>query len=306
MSTGAENRRAAFRQELLDAGVLVDAGVPGLYLRSGVFEGVVLAVDALATRLGADQDAWVLRPPPVMAGQVFERTDYLASFPNLIGVVSTFEGGDREHSALLAQHAAGEDWAAGLVPAQTMLVPAACHPAYPAVSGTLPAGGRVLDVLTQCYRHEPSHDPARMQSFRQREYVFVGPPELAIEHRDRWVQRGLDAMLRLGLDARQVVATDPFFGRAGRMLAANQREETLKFEIEVPLYGPEESATAVVSSNYHQDHFGTNFAITTHDGAVAHSACVGFGLERIALALLRTHGFDPTAWPEAIRSELWT
>ena len=34
------------------------------------------------------------------------------------------------------------------------------------------------------------------------------------------------------------------------------------------------------------DHFGINYDIRTNDGEVAHSACVGFGLERIALALL--------------------
>ena len=49
-----------------------------------------------------------------------------------------------------------------------------------------------------------------------------------------------------------------------------------------------EKPTAVVSTNYHLDHFGVPFGIKTADGAVAHSACVGFGLERIALALFKT------------------
>ena len=35
--------------------------------------------------------------------------------------------------------------------------------------------------------------------------------------------------------------------------------------------------------------------------SVAHTACVGFGLERITLALLRHHGLDLAAWPEAVR-----
>ena len=36
----------------------------------------------------------------------------------------------------------------------------------------------------------------------------------------------------------------------------------------------------------------------------AHSACVGFGLERIALALFRKHGFDPDRWPHDVKQVL--
>jgi len=39
-------------------------------------------------------------------------------------------------------------------------------------------------------------------------------------------------------------------------------------------------------------------------GATAHTACVGFGLERIALALLRTHGVQVRSWPAIVRSAL--
>jgi hypothetical protein len=37
---------------------------------------------------------------------------------------------------------------------------------------------------------------------------------------------------------------------------------------------------------------------------LAHTACLGFGLERIVIALFKTHGFDPADWPEAIRQRL--
>jgi hypothetical protein len=39
-------------------------------------------------------------------------------------------------------------------------------------------------------------------------------------------------------------------------------------------------------------------------GGAAHTACLGFGLERITLALLRTHGLDPDRWPSPVREEL--
>jgi hypothetical protein len=59
-----------------------------------------------------------------------------------------------------------------------------------------------------------------------------------------------------------------------------------------------------MSSNCHRDHFAVPFGIETADGAVAHSACVGFGIERVALALLRRHGLDPARWPAPVRDRL--
>jgi seryl-tRNA synthetase len=65
-----------------------------------------------------------------------------------------------------------------------------------------------------------------------------------------------------------------------------------------------ERPTAVVSCNYHQDHFGDTFGIALHEGGHAHTACVGFGLERITLALFKTHGFDLAQWPATVRATL--
>jgi seryl-tRNA synthetase len=183
------------------------------------------------------------------------------------------------------------------------MTPAACYPLYATATGVLPRQGRTVDVRAFVFRHEPSSDPARMQIFRQREYVRLGTPEQALAHRDDWLARG-EALLRaLGLDARPVVANDPFFGDAGRLMGASQREQTLKYELVVPLTSAERP-TAVASSNYHLDHFGGTFGIRTPDGAPAHTACIGFGLERITLALLRVHGFDPVRWPQPVREVL--
>ena len=44
----------------------------------------------------------------------------------------------------------------------------------------------------------------------------------------------------LGLVTDTVVANDPFFGRVGRILAENQRSETLKFEIVTPIISVEQ------------------------------------------------------------------
>ncbi len=130
----------------------------------------------------------------------------------------------------------GMDRAPLLESTDMVLCPAVCHPLYPTQSGTLPEGGRVVEVYGYCFRHEPSTDPFRMQAFRQHDYVFLGSPEGARAHRDRWIERGLDVLSGLGLTVESVIANDPFFGRPGRMLAANQRSEELKYEIVAPVF----------------------------------------------------------------------
>ncbi|GJD40458.1 amino acid--[acyl-carrier-protein] ligase [Methylobacterium bullatum] len=291
---------------LFDQGLLVRTGVDGLYGRSGEFESVVEAVDRIATRLGAGDGAESLRFPPGMSRPAFERSGYLKGFPNLAGTIHCFCGNDADHARLLACIEAGTDWTGGQAASEIVLTPAACYPLYPvaAARGALPEGGLLFDLQSYCFRHEPSLEPTRMQMFRMREYVRMGSPDQVLAFRELWLERGTAMMRELGLPIAVDPANDPFFGRAGRMLANNQRAQGLKFELNVPV-NSEDKPTACLSFNYHQDHFGTIWDIRQADGEVAHTACVGFGLERITLALLRHHGLDIEAWPDAVRDRLW-
>jgi seryl-tRNA synthetase len=299
-----EEAWAPFRRELLEGGLLIPTGVDGLYGRSGTYEAVADAMDRLVLRVGADQEATSVRFPPVMPWATFEKNGYLESFPDQMGSVHTFRGDEGQHSELLERTEAHADRGPMLETTDMVLCPAVCHPVYPTMGGTLPDGGRLVEVYGYCFRHEPSTDPFRMQSFRQHDYVFLGSPDGARAHRDLWILRGLEVLTSLGLAVSSVVANDPFFGRPGRMLAANQRIEELKYEIVTPVYAIERE-TAISSSNCHLDHFGRPFGIETADGEVAHTACFGFGIDRITLALLHRHGPDPDRWPGAVRDRLW-
>jgi seryl-tRNA synthetase len=220
-----------------------------------------------------------------------------------MGSVHTFTGNDRDHNAMLNAKHKGEDWTTHLKPAETMLVPAACYPLYPTATGTLPEDGRTVDLVCFVFRHEPSPDPARMQQFRQREFVRLGTKEQALDHRNDWLRRGAEILQSVGLEVKKELANDPFFGRGGKIMAATQLEQDLKYELTIPIASAEKP-TAITSCNYHLDYFGTTFGIRTPDGQPAHTACIGFGLERIALALFKTHGFDPNQWPTSVKQVL--
>lgn len=293
-----------FHAGLVEHGLIVPVGVPGAFGRGAVFEDVLERFNGLVSQVASDDGAEVYTFPPVIDRRVLERVHYLDSFPHLCGAVHSFFGNALQALALAERANSGGDWGSLLGPTGVVLNPAACYPIYPSLAGTLPPQGRLVSMLNWVYRHEPSPEPTRMQSFRVREFVRAGTPSQVVEWRDMWLQRGLDLLGSLGLPARSDVAADPFFGRGGKILAMNQKEQKLKFEVLVPVISLDEP-TAVCSFNFHQDHFGSTFGIRTVDGEVANTACLGFGLERVTMALFKTHGFDPKAWPDAVRARLW-
>jgi seryl-tRNA synthetase len=294
---------AAFHDDLVESDLLIPMGVRGVYGRGADFERVIERFDALVSKEGASLDPEVMRFPPIFSRADYEKIDHISNFPDLMGSLHTFTGDDKDHRAMLDKFQRKEDWSRDLAASQVMMTPAICYPLYPTATGTLPEGGRRVDLMGYAFRHEPSDDPARMQIFRMHEFVRLGTPEEALEHRQFWLGKGAEIFASVGLEVRKVLANDPFFGRGGKVQKAMQREQDLKYEFVIPICSTEKP-TAIGSCNYHLDHFGEAFDIRTHDGAVAHSACVGFGLERVALALFKTHGLDAARWPREVRDVL--
>ena len=298
--------QVSFLDRLFESGLLIETGVDGLYGRSGQFEDVIAAFERLIDRVGGADGAEAIRFPPGMNRAYFESSGYMKSFPQLAGTVHSFCGNDHDHMSLLQCMEEGKDWTKGQKATEIALTPAACYPLYPTVAkrGPISMEGGLFDLQSYCFRHEPSKDPARQQLFRMREYVCMGTEAHVTTFRQTWMDRGVEMMKSIGLDVEIDVANDPFFGRAGRLMANNQRDQNLKFELLIPVTS-QANKTACMSFNYHQDAFGQKWGLNLADGSVAFTACVGFGLERIALALFAQHGLDVAQWPENVRKTLW-
>jgi seryl-tRNA synthetase len=157
-------------------------------------------------------------------------------------------------------------------------------------------------VQAQCFRHESSDDLARMLTFRQHEFVFLGTQCDVRTHAEHMKGKFCELLDGLEISYEVVAANDPFFGRMGHLLAASQRQKSLKYEFVAPVTS--DVPHSMGSMNFHEDHFGRAFGLSMTDGSVVHSSCIGFGLERVALALLLRHGVNIADWPSAIRASL--
>jgi seryl-tRNA synthetase len=299
------SEQVEYLEQLVEAGLLARTGVDGVYARGGRFEHVRMQFDRLVTRTAAPEAPEPLYFPPLLPREQLETSGYLGSFPHLAGTVFAFEGDEQDAAQQLELASRHEDWSGFQQMSEMVLSPAACYPLYPAVAarGPLPPGGLTLDTGdSYVFRREPSSDPSRMQIFHMREIVRVAERETVIEWRGGWRQRAEKLLRSLGLELELDIANDPFFGRSGRLLAAQQRDQELKWELLAPVAG--DKPTAIASSNYHQDHFGHTYDIRTSAGDAAHTGCMAFGEERITLALFSAHGLDLRDWPSEVRAKL--
>jgi seryl-tRNA synthetase len=303
IATSAIDRLAASPEEVLSR-LFTSMNVDGVYGRTGAYEDVVEGLGRYISSL-RPKGAEVFRFPPVVSRALIEKSGYLKSFPHLLGCVCALGDDVRHVTDAVARFEAGGDWTESARPSELVLAPAACYPIYPIAAGRGAVGDRpmLFDVASDCFRREPSRDIDRLQSFRMREFVAIGAPAQISDFRDQWMARAPEIAADLGVTHCIDAASDPFFGREGQMVGRFQVAQALKFEMLIPVRSTEKP-TACMSFNCHRDHFGLTWGMKTTDGEPAHTACVAFGLDRLAVALFARHGTEVESWPETVRGKL--
>lgn len=273
---------------------------------------VLALTDYLDTRIRAlvseEFQAVEYQYPTLIPTETMRRSGYFGSFPQLIMFVSRLHADVDTYREFLSDVAAGHDLAdrlrAGAASVDYCLPPTMCLHTYaqfadaplPWPCGTVTARGKSFRFESR-YRRSLE----RLWDFTIREVVFLGSRAFVLDCRSRLMRRAFELATDLGLGGRCEAATDPFFATTETAERAwSQRFLELKYELRVPLDADRE--IAVGSFNFHEQFFGERFGIAEarHAGP-AHTACAGFGLERLAYAFLCRHGTDPDGWPATVR-----
>jgi seryl-tRNA synthetase len=260
--------------------------------------------DLLVRQMAREFQAEARTFPSLIGADVLDRCRYLKNFPASLNLVSHL----REDYGVLQEfarsvHCDGEKLAydpGSASGVECLLSPSVCFHWYMWLRDSYLATPRVITALGKCFRYESSNLTGleRLWDFSMREIIFVGSAEYVLANRNPLVELSVRLLDQLGMAYQITTATDPFFVDSYAVQAAYQRGFELKYELLAPLpYSGKQ--LAVGSINYHQDFFGRAFAIQTAEG-VAHTGCIGFGYERLALAFLAQHGTDEKHWPQPV------
>ncbi|HYL36130.1 MAG TPA: aminoacyl--tRNA ligase-related protein [Bryobacteraceae bacterium] len=257
-------------------------------------------VRQMATQFQAEPHTF----PSLVGADVLDACRYLKNFPSSLNLVSHL----REDHAVLQEFARGVRWDGQQLAydrnagsgVECLLSPSVCFHWYRWLRDARLEKPRAITALGKCFRYESSNLTGleRLWDFTMREIVFVGSSDYVLQNRNMLVEFSARFLDELGLAYQISTATDPFFVDSYAVQAAYQQGFELKFELLAPL--PYSGRNLAVGSiNYHQDFFGRSFGIQ-YDGAPAHTGCIGFGYERLALAFLAQHGVDEANWPAAV------
>jgi acyl carrier protein len=297
----------------------VNQEAPGIYSLGPLVTRLISFFEQQFLDLAKNFEAVPYRFPTLIPARYMERVNYFRAFPHSL----TFATHLREDLDVIDEFSqaahCGEDHAliappGSFAPVQALLSPAVCYHLYFALADKpLPGGKLAATAVSNCFRYEAINLTSleRMWNFSMREIIFVGPKEFVLDNRETARLRMAQFFEEIGLAYRVENANDPFFIGEFRKQTAFQSAFQLKFEIRARLpyksvaaydKTSHSSTLAVGSYNYHQDFFGRALHITLPDETPAHTGCVAFGLERIALAFLAQFGPHPGDWPAIVRN----
>ena len=293
--------------ELLATGEIVPFG-PGRYAFGPKLTRLMQAFQRCVDRIARDFRATPLTFPTLIGGDVLERCSYIRSFPHSLSLVSHL----REDLDAIQDFAKTTRWSADhlaydarhLAPAPNLLSPSVCFHYY-----AMHAGSRHPSLLTstatgKCFRWESGNLTGleRLYDFTMQEVIFLGGGEEVLAKRTQSIDAAVALFDEIGLAYEIRTATDPFFIDSYAPQVTFQKAFELKFEIRA-LLPYKERTFAIGSFNYHQDLFGRAFDIRDRADQPLHSGCMGFGIERVALAVCAQFGLEPSGWPKALEVE---
>lgn len=283
---------------------------PGFYSFQGDFLRVLQGLNAATLTMARELGAVEQEHPAVWPVRLFKMIDYFHEFPQqmiLCAPVKDDYGSRSMFSKLFRKDQAFEAVPMDGLMAESSygLQPAVCDCCYYTLEGSRSHRDTYYTTANKVFRNERSATDRldRLTNFTVRDIMFVGSESWVLEARQGLIERLARFIEALGVHARIETANDPFFANESAMKSVFQNAHRLKYELlaSIPHLGRD---IAVGSINLHTDFFGKAFDIRMHDGAVAHSGCIGVGMERMTYALFCQLGPDVATWPAQTRRTL--
>jgi seryl-tRNA synthetase len=292
--------------ELVGHGAAVQIG-PGQVALAGPMITLVDRLDDLLAGLAVTEfGASAVRYPTLLPTSALSRCGYLSSFPHHVMFATRLHADLDVYREFLAGVDAGEtvdDLALRLCRTVDLcLPPTMCYHTFNQFAGRQLGAPATVTARGGSFRFESRYAAGleRLWDFTIREVVFLGDREHVVACRKRFADRATALFDELELTGYAEVANDPFFGDA-RASEAVSAQLMLALKYEARLRVDEERDIAVGSFNVHDRLFTDAFDIALTGGEAAASACVGFGLERLAYAVARQHGLSENDWPAPLR-----
>jgi seryl-tRNA synthetase len=256
----------------------------------------------IADEFGAEDNHY----PVMIPSEVLAEVGYFSHFPQHVTFCSHLPDSLPLLEAVAgdAQANAGgrlaDKFASRLANPAHVLIPGVCLPCYRQQGGRTLESGRVrtLTMQNHVFRYEADNfrPLARAWDYSVRDIVFFGGSAELVRLRGEAMERTMQLCRELDLEVTIELANDPFFLDASRDKAVYQRMGEVKYELLFHLPHRKEPL-AVSSFNLHRDFYTAIYDTRHADGALAESACMGFGLERWLYGFLCQKGLESASWP---------
>ena len=309
-SAPAPPTRRRFLAELLEAGLLIDTGVPGVYGRGRDFEDVRRAVDDARHAAPAEPDdaERAALPAACCRAASSRRAATSTSFPHLAGHGLRLRGrrGARRRAGASAppRH---EDWSEFQTMSDLVLTPGRLLPGLPGDRRARPARRPAASSSTPAAPTSSATSPPATR--RGCRCSTCARSSASASPRPSRPGATPGATGRSSCCAGSAstpsfdVAADPFFGRSGRMLAASQRAAGAEVRdpgARSPAPSRPRSPPSTTTRTTSPRPTGSSSPTAASPTPPASASASSGSRSRCC----STHGLDPAAWPAEVREEL--
>jgi seryl-tRNA synthetase len=285
----------------------VSPELAGAFVYTGLMADLYYGLDRTFSDLASELGAHQVHLPSLLASETLLRAGHLRAHPHMANYVFHIHE-DRSTVARFAERCSSDPrqidlsgLATSAAHPEAILSPAACQPVYHMLSGRELDDPFIASGYVRCFRYESgaTRGLRRSREFGVREIVYVGSEADVATFRQELLEVCRRLLDRFGLQGTLVTASDPFFTDASAQYRTFQLSLELKHELQLAIGA--DDTVAASSVNLHGDHFGRAWDIHVNDGEIAHSCCMGFGIDRWCLAIFSQFGLDARDWPHSLR-----